>query len=594
MRHIEPTQPHLFWVSALSTNEQHLISAIPDRPIQRWHIETGRLIPPLGHSLTKRLQNAWKRFRRVGVEKRANHSVYLTQLVVTSEQEQAVVGYSDGRIVVWDLISQQVVTTYEATGTVHTIQWVPNTQYIIFSAKDERGDKDNVTLWRVVDGEVVYTHENARTATASAISADGRFFLQGNVKNSLIVWEIEDAMIKWKKALTGHSNWIRALAVTEDGLVISTSKDRSVRIWSLSTFEEVGIAFFNSIFTHIAIHGKQVVFGNEAGDLYGCAIEGFAETGFQSLQSLDVDKVAEEAGYFLQLGWYRHAIERYEQLCELQPADALYHRNLGIAYRNAGNGEEAHNHAEIALELKLRNPHLTSYHKLHEFYGERSVTHLLNHRPSQSLNDINEALKLAQTNDAAVTEHRHLRATIFTALGQDEQALADLNQCLRSQWRSSEMFVDRGILFLGLRQFERAIQDFSDATQLDEKNKFAFNGRGIAYHQTGEFERAIADQTSAIGIDKQAPDFFFYRAEAKRLLQRFSDALPDYGEAILLTFKSNTEEPVFYYRRAQVARELGRVELARADCYDVIRLMDDETSEIVVSARELLSDLDER
>jgi WD40 repeat protein len=71
--------------------------------------------------------------------------------------------------------------------------------------------------------------------------------------------------------LTGHSSFVKEIAITPDGTkIISGSRDSSIKIWNLSTAECLFTLINDTPINSIAISpdGKKIITGDEAGRLH--------------------------------------------------------------------------------------------------------------------------------------------------------------------------------------------------------------------------------------------------------------------------------------------------------------------------------------
>jgi len=123
------------------------------------------------------------------------------------------------------------------------------------------------------------------------------------------------------------------------------------------------------------------------------------------------------------------AIESYEELVKLAPADSELHFNLGKLYENSAQFEEAHQHYQQVLQL---DP------KYVEALLAIGRTEIKRGRPQDSLDYLNRALSLAIQFD-----HRESKATILHAVGVAYRLLDRPDEALRHYRDSLE--IKRGI-----------------------------------------------------------------------------------------------------------------------------------------------------
>jgi tetratricopeptide (TPR) repeat protein len=94
-----------------------------------------------------------------------------------------------------------------------------------------------------------------------------------------------------------------------------------------------------------------------------------------------------------------------------------------------------------------------------------------------------------------------LRATIFAALEQYDNALADLEHAIRADPKTSSHFVQRALIWDRLDRFSEARADLDAAVTLDAGNQTAWINRAKLWTRYGDIERAFSDynQAEALG-----------------------------------------------------------------------------------------------
>jgi WD40 repeat protein len=93
--------------------------------------------------------------------------------------------------------------------------------------------------------------------------------ISGSWDNTLKVWNLETGEEQF--TLTGHSKWIRAVAVTPDGKqVISGSYDNTLKVWNLVTGEVLATFTGESPIACCAVapDGMTVVAGEASGRVH--------------------------------------------------------------------------------------------------------------------------------------------------------------------------------------------------------------------------------------------------------------------------------------------------------------------------------------
>ncbi len=95
------------------------------------------------------------------------------------------------------------------------------------------------------------------------------------------------------------------------------------------------------------------------------------------------------------------------------------------------------------------------------------------------------------------------RGVAYSALGDLEKALADLNGAIRNQQKSvvSEYYFNRGNVYRKLGRLSEAIADYSIAIKKEPGKSEYYNNRGICYNGKKMYSEALADFESAIRIN---------------------------------------------------------------------------------------------
>jgi WD40 repeat protein len=92
-----------------------------------------------------------------------------------------------------------------------------------------------IEVWFIQDGQPVkLTQLPFKTASALAISRDGRWLASADFNKLIAVWDLQaNDITASARLLGGHENFISSLAFSQDGqLLASGSDDGSIRIWS--------------------------------------------------------------------------------------------------------------------------------------------------------------------------------------------------------------------------------------------------------------------------------------------------------------------------------------------------------------------------
>ena len=121
--------------------------------------------------------------------------------------------------------------------------------------------------------------------------------------------------------------------------------------------------------------------------------------------------------------------------------------------------------------------------------------------------------------------------------GDDQGALADLNQAIALNPNYVYGYYNRGLVKSNLGDYPGAIADFDRALELDSKLVEAYNNRGNAKSSLGDLPGAIADYSAAINLNPNLASAYYNRGLARSELGEKEPAIKDYTEAIRLNGK---------------------------------------------------------
>jgi len=94
------------------------------------------------------------------------------------------------------------------------------------------------------------------------------------------------------------------------------------------------------------------------------------------------------------------------------------------------------------------------------------------------------------------------RGVEWRAKGEDERAIIDHSDAIRTDPTLPESFYNRGNAYKQKGEQDRAIADYNVAIRLNPKDANAFNNRGVSYQEKGDTVRANADFEQAKRLKK--------------------------------------------------------------------------------------------
>lgn len=141
-------------------------------------------------------------------------------------------GTADWRVLIWNLITGEIIRTVEHTATIWSVAFSPNDQLIASGSSD-----NTIKVWQVESGELIYDLLGHKDYVYSvAISADGKTLVSGSQDKTVKVWDLGTGNLIY--TLNGHTAGVRSVAISPDNkTIVSCSYDGTLKIWNLRTGE---------------------------------------------------------------------------------------------------------------------------------------------------------------------------------------------------------------------------------------------------------------------------------------------------------------------------------------------------------------------
>ena len=159
----------------------------------------------------------------------------------------------------------------------------------------------------------------------------------------------------------------------------------------------------------------------------------------------------------------------------------------------------------------------------------------------------------------------------YKALGNYEEALANMTISVERENRCVEFLVDRAALYCEMKSFSLAVRDLTNALELNLSDPQLFYKRGLAFYQSQMFKEAIKDFKESLAnrpFPTYKPDIYYHLGLAYANLEMFNKAILPFTKCIELC----PNEPVYFHERAKSYQMVEENEKALADFTMVIRL----------------------
>jgi len=217
-----------------------------------------------------------------------------------------------------------------------------------------------------------------------------------------------------------------------------------------------------------------------------------------------------------QTGNLQRAVELIDRAIAVDPNNAEYHSNRGVALKELGQLEAAAASYDTALALD----------------SER------------------------------ISDHFN-RAVALQALGRLKPAVESYDRAIELKSDFAEAYANRGVALEELGQLDAALASYDKAIELKPDYPEAHSSRGVALRKLGQFDAAIASFDVAIILKPRYAEAHSNRGNALQALKRLEEAVASYDKALAI----NPDYAEAYSNRGVALQELGRLEAAVAS-YD--------------------------
>jgi tetratricopeptide (TPR) repeat protein len=203
------------------------------------------------------------------------------------------------------------------------------------------------------------------------------------------------------------------------------------------------------------------------------------------------------------------------------------------------------------------------YNSLAKLYVTRGIGEgILNHADS-AINDYTLALTL----NSKVVDIYVYRGSQYEKIKNYEKSIKDYQKALpyfeKTPDRASQLYGFIGFCQLKLKRYDQSLKSDSIALELNPNNAFAEANAGWVYLPTKRYEKAVEAFTKALVLSrtnnrKVIAEMVAGRADAKRMLKKYLDAINDYSQAI----KLDPDNRKAHWNRAACYNNNGDYELA--------------------------------
>lgn len=134
----------------------------------------------------------------------------------------------------------------------------------------------------------------------------------------------------------------------------------------------------------------------------------------------------------------------------------------------------------------------------------RGMIRFENENFSEALRDLNESIRLRQTNPVAFNN----RGIILNAMGRFPEAMENLDYAIKLNEEYADAYENRGLVNASMGRYDFAIKDYDQAIELRSTNPWSFINRGSAKNNMGEYNAAKSDFMQALKLNKKICDAY--------------------------------------------------------------------------------------
>lgn len=160
-----------------------------------------------------------------------------------------------------------------------------------------------------------------------------------------------------------------------------------------------------------------------------------------------------------------------------------------------------------------------------QFTGFEPFSTAGNNYFEKAILDLTQAIHLMKDQDHNLYD---IRGQAYLHIGDNEHAILDFNQVIKSETDKAKGYAGRGEAFARKGDYAQAIADFSKAIELEPENEDNYIDRGLVQLRAKNDDQAVADFNRAIQLDPDNYLIYQYRATAYYLMGKHNEVIADY------------------------------------------------------------------
>jgi tetratricopeptide (TPR) repeat protein len=167
------------------------------------------------------------------------------------------------------------------------------------------------------------------------------------------------------------------------------------------------------------------------------------------------------------------------------------------------------------------------------------------------------------------------------AVGNVEDAIADLNAAIDAGAASVDTYILRGEAYMHIGDYAKALEDFNAALAKNPANPVAYYDRYLLNQRLENYEGAMNDINNALAANTKNPsailqmrDLYAKRGQLNLWMKNFEGAVADFTNS--LSHPEGVVNPTVYADRAEAYIALGNMAAALNDYSSAVRVISEQ------------------
>lgn len=222
------------------------------------------------------------------------------------------------------------------------------------------------------------------------------------------------------------------------------------------------------------------------------------------------------------------AIEGYKKVWELQPFNPEPTECIGKCYTNLNMSDSAIFFYNISIDLNDR-PYSTVFLRGIEYYTQANY--------DTAMMDFNVCINIGSEEYLKSLVYRGF---CYSALGQHNKALKDLNTVLAYENTNGTLYYNIGFIYLNQGNYKKANKYFDDGMLNDPEYKWNYYGKARCLNAEGEYKSSIMFSLQATYKDSTFAEAYLVAADDFYEIGKFTQSYHFYKKAAELDYSDYT------------------------------------------------------